>query len=160
MLDVGCYDGWFGSRISEKVSTYCGFDPSLACDEGECGPVTLIRGGIEAVTLGSPVDTVVAAAVLEHLSDVHVRNLLDGLDSRTRIGSRLIVTYPSSVVDRVLWILHAVRLIEGQDLEAHEARELDDVLPTLASFGWRVIERRSFELGLNAVVVLARCNDD
>lgn len=116
-------------------------------------------GGIEAVSVKRPVDTIVAAAVLEHASDDQVRDLFVGLGSMTRAGSRLIVTYPSAVVDRVLWILHGLRLIEGQDLEAHEARQLDDIMPILASFGWRVIERRTFELGLNTVVVLVRCTD-
>ena len=123
--------------------------------------MTLIRGGgIEAVSVRSPVDTIVAAGLLEHASDDQVRDLFVGLGSMTQAGSRLIVTYPSAVVDRVLWILHGLRLIEGQDLEAHEARQLDDILPILASFGGRVIERRTFELGLNTVVVLVRCIDN
>ena len=141
------------------MSNSCGFDPALACKEQETGSVTLIRGGIDAVTVRGPVDTIVAAAVLEHLSDGHVRELCVGLGRMTQDGSRLIVTYPSSVVDRVLWLLHSLRLIEGQDLESHEARQLDDVLPILASFGWRVIERSTFELGLNTVVELVRCDE-
>jgi len=105
-------------------------------------------GGIEAVSVERPVDTIVAAAVLEHASDDQVRDLFVGFGSMTRADSRLIVTYPSAVVDRVLYILHRLRLIEGQDLEAHEVRQLDDILPILASFGWRVIKRRTFDLGL------------
>ena len=106
VLDVGCYDDWFGTRIAGRVSSYHGFDPALVCEEHEKGSVTLIRGGIEAVSVKRPVNTIVAAAVLEHASDDQVRDLFVGLGSMTRADSRLIVTYPSAVVDRVLWILH------------------------------------------------------
>lgn len=101
-------------------------------------------------------DTVVAAAVLEHLSDVEIRDLFVRLDSVTRVGSRLIFTHPSPAVDVVLWVLQALRLIDGQDIEAHDGRQLDDALPILASLGWHLTDRKSFEFGLNTVVELVR----
>ena len=70
--DVGYFDSWFGSRLSGRVSVDCGFDPGLVCEEQKSDPLTLIRGGIEAVTANERFDIVVVAVVLEHLSDVEV----------------------------------------------------------------------------------------
>jgi ubiquinone/menaquinone biosynthesis C-methylase UbiE len=95
-------------------------------------------------------------AVLEHLADP-TPTLRDAFRILAPGGS-LILTWPSQVVDPVLRLLGRVRIVgEAMEAEQHQRRiPLRDLQTLLQQIGFRIVLHRTFELGLNHLLIASK----
>ena len=102
-----------------------------------------------------PYDAIFALAVFEHLSDDDLRDANETLARVLKPGGRLILTVPHPFVDRILGVLMALRLIDGQAVEEHHGFQPKDLL-ALAGDQVRLVRRSTFQFGLNNLFVFER----
>lgn len=110
------------------------------------------------ITKGLPLrdssfDHAVMLAVLEHLPEP-TPTLRETFRILKRGGS-LVLTYPSEMVDPFLKVLHRARLI-GDEMQSEEHQHrlpMGTLLTCLRDIGFERIVHRSFEFGLNNLLV-------
>ncbi len=138
-----------GTRIARGV----GIDDQAV--EGNKLPWPVIRADIYG---GLPFsegefDHVVMLAVLEHLKgpEVVLRETFRILSP----GGSLVITWPQSLVDPLLGILHSLRFVSNEmESEEHQERiPLPRLLQMLREIGYKNFVHRRFELGLNNLLV-------
>jgi cyclopropane fatty-acyl-phospholipid synthase-like methyltransferase len=155
VLDIGCHHGELAGFLSAGDCRYYGLDPEVA-EPTE----NLARGRfpeqLPAEWLAVPFDHAVALAVLEHLSLDQLADFLSSLRTSLRPGGTLIATVPSPATDRVLAMLHRVRLIDGMDLEAHDGLTVSQLLDTARQAGLRLDRHERFQFGFNNLFVWTR----
>ncbi len=157
LLDVGCFDRSLLDRAAGRIASGVGVDP--LAEPHRHGRVEVWRDtfpGRHRFADGQ-FDCVCMLAVLEHVKDTDAlarecfRVLAD--------GGRLIVTVPHPLVDRILKLLLAVRVIDGMSEGVFDEHAGFDVLRTPGIFraaGFRLRVQRRFQLGLNRLFVFAK----
>jgi ubiquinone/menaquinone biosynthesis C-methylase UbiE len=157
VCDLGCgletaFLDYAGGRIAEGI----GVDDQV--ESGTQGRWQRIRADLRS-PLPFPdarFDHVVMLAVLEHLP-----NPEPVLREAYRVigpGGSLIMTWPSSLVDPVLNVLHALHLISNEmESDEHQKRiPVDDLQRMLERIGFQKFHHGRFELGLNNLMVAKR----
>lgn len=154
LLDIGCFDQTLLKLASSKVKAAVGIDPLAT--PSSAGNVTIHKGTVPgAIDLGaSGFDAITMLAVLEHIPDA---------DSVARECARLcapkgrvIITVPRPQVDHILNVLHRLRVIDGMSLEEHHGYDIEQTTPIFERAGFRLLKRKSFELGLNCLFVFEK----
>jgi SAM-dependent methyltransferase len=113
---------------------------------------------LDRLGLHGPYDAIFALAVFEHLTDADLAAARAAVPALLRPGGRLIITVPHPFVDKILDVLMALRLIDGQAV--HEHHGFDPAhLRELASPGLRLVARSAFQLGLNNLFVFEKAAD-
>jgi SAM-dependent methyltransferase len=146
LLDVGCHDELLLRRAAD-VARRCGADPLLepgtrdGCELVRAalpGPLPYADGAFDCITL---------LAVLEHLRDPSAcaREFARLLEP----GGRVVLTVPSPLVDHVLDVLRALRILDGMALEEHHGYDVARTPVVFAQAGFVERVHRRFELGLN-----------
>lgn len=150
VLDVGCADGVLSAALGPRVGEYVGIDP-----DSPDGHPHLQRGRFpDDLRANGPFDVITMLAVFEHFPDAERARVVHACRTLLRPGGRVIVTVPAPVVDRIVDVLRALRLVHGMDIEAHHGYRPEE---TPRHFeGFRVVTHRTFELGLNHLFVLER----
>jgi ubiquinone/menaquinone biosynthesis C-methylase UbiE len=157
VLDLGCgLEAAFLDYAGENIVDGTGLDDQI--ESGTQGRWQRIRADIRA-PLPFPdarFDHVVMLAVLEHLT-----NPEPVLREAYRVigpGGSLILTWPSSLVDPILELLHALRLIsEEMESDEHQKRiPAADLESMLKRIGFQRFLHRRFEFGLNNLMVATR----
>jgi len=153
-LDIGCADRVLLTRAADRVSQAVGIDP--IAEPYRQGNIEVVRGAIpgERVFEDQTFDCIAMLAVLEHVKD---RELLARECFRLlRPEGRVIITAPRPVVDRILKVLLLLRLIDGMSLEEHHGFDIRLIPLIFEAAGFRLIRKRSFQLGLNTVFVFEK----
>jgi|SRR5579859_82064 len=157
VCDLGCgLEAAFLNYAAEKIASGVGVD-----DQVEDG----VRGGWKRVRadLRSPLpfaegefDHVVMLAVLEHLTDPE--NVLREAFRVISSGGSLIMTWPSSMVDPILNVLHRLHLISDEmESDEHQKRiPVESLQEMLRQIGFSKFLHRRFEFGLNNLMVAFR----
>jgi len=101
-------------------------------------------------------DHVTMLAVLEHL--VEPEPVLREAHRILAPGGSLIMTWPSSMVDPVLSVLHMLHLISDEmESDEHQKRiPVEALEQMLQRIGFQTFLHRRFEFGLNNLMVAAR----
>jgi SAM-dependent methyltransferase len=154
VCDVGCgLDAAFLTYAATHISLGVGLDDQVRA--GNHRPWPVIRADI---TRGFPLldaqfDHVLMLAVLEHLADPEPV-LREAFRVLAPAGS-LILTWPQSLVDPVLTILHRTGFVshEMESQEHQPRRPLDELLQILSRTGFCNFFHRRFELGMNNLFV-------
>jgi SAM-dependent methyltransferase len=156
LLDVGCADGRIFVLGAGRLAGGVGLDLDDSLPWLPADVVRVIGPFPEAVAGQGPFDAVTMLAVVEHLEDGELERWGRATLELLRPGGRLVVTMPSPLVDHILHVAIRLRLLHGMDAEAHHGASPDDVVPTLARCGFRVLARRTFQLGLNNLFVFEK----
>lgn len=158
IFDIGCDDGYLLKKFSGAGIRLDGCDPRL-----EIGPVDvnshLLKGSFPNVADCSidniGYDAIFALAVFEHFSEVDIHKSASIIANMLSENGRLIITVPNKFVDKILNILHFLRLIDGQALEEHHGFDPES-LTILFSKKLQLRKKYKFQLGLNNVFVFEK----
>lgn len=154
LLDVGCADGVLIARLGERIESAVGVDPDAQARRS--GRTEIRR---ETFPGGEPFadasfDCVALLAVLEHVPDPAA--LARECHRVLAPGGRVVLTVPHPLVDRILEVLMALRLLDGMEAEAHHGFDPAATVPVFEGAGFRTRARRRFQLGLNRLFVFER----
>lgn len=157
VCDLGCgLDAAFLEFASDKIASGVGVDDQV--EDGTRGRWKRIRADL---TLPLPFadgefDHVVMLAVLEHLAEPE--RVLPEAYRVIAPGGSLIMTWPSSMVDPILKVLHTLRLISDEmESDEHQKRiPVESLQEMLRKIGFQKFLHRRFEFGLNNLMVASR----
>jgi hypothetical protein len=155
VCDIGTYDGRLFDLGGDRIDSGVGVDPELVVSP-RIGRFALRAGEFPAALEEHEVfDAITALAVLEHIPRPILQELAKDVSKRLSVGGIFIVTCPTPVVDRILNVLTALRLVKGQSLEQHYGLHPDELVPI---FGTQLsLERNEpFQLGVNRLLVFRK----
>src|SRR5580693_3075334 len=157
VCDLGCgLEAAFLDYASDRIAMGVGVDDQVA--DGNQGRWQRVRGDLSK-PLPLPdgnFDHVVMLAVLEHLTEPE--KVLREAHRVTAPGGSLIMTWPSSMVDPILSVLHTLHLV-SDEMESNEHQKripVDALQQMLRGIGFQKFIHRRFELGLNNLMVAFR----
>jgi SAM-dependent methyltransferase len=154
VLDIGCHQGEFLKSLEGHIGPSVGMDPLAVPEQGQRCRLLAAPFRPPAPFANAAFDAVVLLATLEHIPDKHA---LAGECSRLLgPGGRVVVTVPSPRVDGILRLLHRLRLIDGMSLEEHHGFDPRQTPEVFGRYGFTLIRRRRFQLGLNHLFVFRR----
>jgi ubiquinone/menaquinone biosynthesis C-methylase UbiE len=157
VCDLGCgLEAAFLDYASDRIATGVGVDDQVA--DGVQGRWQRVRGDLRS-PLPFPdghFDHVVMLAVLEHLTEPE--KVLREAHRVITSGGSLIMTWPSSMVDPILNILHSLHLISDEmESDEHQKRiPVETLQQMLQRIGFQKFIHRRFEFGLNNLMVASR----
>ncbi len=156
VLDVGCHDGALFRQIGARVAEGVGVDPELQKPVA-WERVRLLPGSYPEVPGETePFDAITMLAVLEHLpAEVH-GDLASACSRDLKPGGHLIITVPSPLVDKLLELLHSLRLIDGMSMEQHHGFRPAEVPAIFSGHQLTLTAARKFQLGLNNLFVFRK----
>jgi 2-polyprenyl-3-methyl-5-hydroxy-6-metoxy-1,4-benzoquinol methylase len=156
VCDIGTYDGTLFRVAGPRIASGVGLDPELAIEEVRAGAIQLRRGlfPVDLPTAQS-FDAITALAVLEHIPRDGLVRLAADVASHLTPSGRFVVTCPTPMVDRVLAVLTALRLVKGQSLEQHYGLHPDELIPIFGA-QLTLTVNAPFQLGLNRLLVFEK----
>lgn len=158
IFDIGCDDGYLLKKMIGRAKQFDGCDPLLKI-EPIMSNSKLIKGFFPKVIhdhfFSISYDTIFALAVFEHFSENDLRESATVIHNMLTPEGRLIITIPHPIVDRILDILLAFHLIDGQALEEHHGFD-PEKLRAYFSGSLQCIEHKKFQLGLNNIYIFQR----
>jgi hypothetical protein len=95
-------------------------------------------------------------AVLEHFPPAAYDALRTGCEKFLKPGGKLLITVPSPAVDHILAVLKFLRLVDGMSLEEHHGYEVAQTGEIFPPPKFRLLRRKTFQLGLNNFFVFER----
>jgi ubiquinone/menaquinone biosynthesis C-methylase UbiE len=154
VCDLGCgLEAAFLDYASDRIAMGVGVDDQV--EEGVRGRWQRVRADLRA-PLPFPdcqFDHVVMLAVLEHLTEPE-KVLREAYRILASEGS-LILTWPSSMVDPILRVLHALHLVSDEmESDEHQKRiPVEALQQMLHRIGFQKFIHRQFEFGINNLMV-------
>lgn len=156
LLDIGCFDGAFIGAVCDRVSAAVGIDP--LGDPAVRGKVTILRGTVpgDSRLESASFDCVTMLGTLEHVAEPAAigRECFRLL----KPGGRVVLTVPHSVIHRVVDVMMRLGISDGMGLAVDFGFDVHSTEPLFVQAGFRVLERRRFQLGLNHLYVFEKSN--
>jgi SAM-dependent methyltransferase len=153
LLDIGCHDALLLER-APRPARRVGVDPLI--EPRSADGIELVRAALPGPLpfADASFDCVTLLAVLEHLADpaACARELSRVLAP----GGRAVLTVPSALVDHILDVLRALRILHGMQMEEHHGYDVARTPVVFAQAGFDARVHRRFELGLNHLFVFEK----
>jgi SAM-dependent methyltransferase len=158
VLDVGCSDGELLRRLGARIRRGVGIEPTLServtADNYELIPGLFPRDAPK----GAQFNAITMLAVLEHIPVGEHPAVADSCAALLRPGGRVIITVPSPRVDDILHVLIRLHVISGMAAHEHYGFQPADTLAVFGPPRFRVLVRKTFQLGLNNLFVFERAD--
>ena len=156
VLDIGSAEGALFQAVNFLSPDCLGIDPTLQ-QPMECEKFKLIPGFFpQDLPAVEPFDVVTMLAVLEHFPETAYAGLAKGCRRLLKPGGKVIITVPSPRVDQILAVLKKLRLVHGMSLEEHHGYEVRQTTEIFCPPHFRLVCRRTFQVGLNNLGVFER----
>ena len=156
VVDVGCADGEMFDQWDDTIGPSIGYDPDVETTTA-AGRHELRPGVFPEDAPGDlACDVITMLAVLEHVPPDRQASLATACARSLRPGGRVVVTVPSPLVDRILDVLGALRLIDGMHADEHYGFAPSDTLTVFGGDEFELVTHRRFQLGLNNLFVFRR----
>lgn len=157
VLDVGCADGTLFRLGRERIRSGVGIDLRDS-DVWVGGDAVERRTGAfpDAVREGETYDAIVMLAVIEHVPEQQLHRWASVCAGLLQPGGRVIITVPSPMVDHILHVAMALRLVDGIEVHQHHGFNPRQVPDLFTGAGLTVEHDRRFQLGLNNLFVFQR----
>ena len=154
VLDIGCSDG----ILFRLIRGIHGVGLDLICHNVDrIEGVELIDGSYpEAISANEIFDKVCMLAVLEHIPADRQPLVAESCFKHLKPNGYLMITVPSSSVDRILDILTFMRLVEGIEVHQHYGFKPSMVPSLFGNVGFELVEASKFQFGLNNLFVFKR----
>lgn len=153
VLDIGCHQG----DLLEKTNFVGDGIDCILTQKIETSHYTLWPGRFpEDFALKKKYDNITLLAVLEHIQIQEVANYPKILNSFLKPKGRVIITIPAKFVDCILKVLLFLKLVDGMDLEHHQAFDRSLIKYFFTSNGYQLIAEKRFELGFNHLYVFEK----
>ena len=156
LLDIGCSDGLLYRMLRAQIVEYVGIDPILS-DSVHEGKFRLVAGSFpEDLPDMRPFDVITMLAVIEHLPRHRQQETAFACVQLLKQNGILILTTPSPFVDRLLYFLKGLNVLDGMSLEEHYGFDVKEV-PLLFDFEeLMLLHHQHFQLGLNNLFVFKK----
>lgn len=157
VLDIGCFDGHLFEKLKFKpIQKSIGLDPLLT-DIIEKDNYTLIPGVFpDNLPENEGFDCIILLAVLEHIPRGTQKNISADFYHVLVKSGRVIITVPSPFVDRILWVLSKLHLIDGMSLDEHYGFKIKEIPQLFETNKYKLIKHKKFQLGLNNLFVFEK----
>lgn len=157
VLDIGCgEDGYLLKKVKAPVRH--GVDPILKNHKTDSG-FFLFKGRVPEVLgvlpLEKSYDVIFALAVLEHLSSIEMENLKFHIESLLGNTGLFIVTVPHPFVDKILFVLSKLKVIDGIELHQHHGLDPSEI-ERIFSESLDIVNKKKFQFGLNNLYVFKK----
>jgi 2-polyprenyl-3-methyl-5-hydroxy-6-metoxy-1,4-benzoquinol methylase len=157
ILDIGCFDGHLFEKLKFKsIQNSIGLDPLLT-EIVEKDNYTLIPGVFpDDLPENQRFDCIILLAVLEHIPRETQKQISADFYHVLEKNGRVIITVPSPFVDRILWLLSKLHLIDGMSLDEHYGFKVEEIPQLFESNKYKLIKHKRFQLGLNNLFVFEK----
>jgi SAM-dependent methyltransferase len=155
VLDIGCFDGTLADQLG-PFDSYTGVDPEAPASS-VAPRRRFIRGTFPNDSVpAESFDVITALAVLEHVPSDQQKSFAERCFEALVPSGRLVITVPSPLVDPILDVLRALRVLDGMETEQHYGFKPADTHRIFGSAGFVLEKHERFELGLNELFVFQR----
>ncbi|MFZ2397428.1 MAG: methyltransferase domain-containing protein [Smithella sp.] len=150
VFDIGCDDGYLLRKLSHITNRQDGIDPRI--NISSVSNHSEIKEGFfpsatEDYQMQASYDAIFALAVFEHFSESDIRHSASVIARMLSPKGRLIVTIPHPFVDKILYFLISLHLIEGQKVDEHHGFNPNTLL-TYFSGSLRLAKHKRFQFGI------------
>ena len=157
VCDLGCgLEAAFLNYAADRIASGVGLDDQVV--ESRQGRWKRVRADLTSPLpfADGEFDHVVMLAVLEQLTEPE--KVLREVFRVIVPGGSLIMTWPSSMVDPILNVLHALRMVSDEmESDEHQKRiPVEALKQMLRGIGFQRFVHRRFELGLNNLMIACR----
>ena len=157
VCDLGCgLEMAFLDFAEDKIAEGVGVDDQV--ESGTHGRWQRVHADLRArlPLEDAQFDHVVMLAVFEHL--VQPEAVLSEAYRILVPGGSLIITWPAALVDPILNVMHGFHLISDEmESDEHQKRmPVSEVKEMMGRVGFRELQHRTFELGLNNLMVATK----
>lgn len=156
VLDVGCADGFLLKSIEPIIARGVGIDgePDVECLTSD--KLRVFKGFFPDNVPAEKFTVITMLAVAEHFPEELIRKLPECCGRLLEANGTVIMTMPSPLVDKILAVLHFLKLIDGMDMDAHDGRHPSDVVTAFENAGWIVCVNKKFQFGLNNLFIFQK----
>lgn len=155
LLDIGCYTGYFLSKIKDKIKEGYGIDELTKNRKEENLTFKKIKLNRKLPFKSKKFTAITMIAVLEHLKNK--KSIAKEIARVLKIKGRVIITVPSPKADKLLNFLAKIKIIEEEDfLKQHITPTHEEVLDLFLKNGFKLKVYETFELGYNNLYVFER----
>jgi len=154
LLDVGCDDGKFLVYLGGRIVPSVGLEPKLEPGVSAPPPHQILQETFPHCDFPPEhFDCISLLAVLEHIPAPDLAMAVNRCQDWLKVGGRLIITVPSPLVDRILMVLKALRLVDGMCVDEHYGFRPSEVVQLFRPPDFELLRYRRFQLGLNNLYV-------